>query len=119
MLGGTGDVYKRQILDREGKSIVKYKYDGWGNHVVLDGNGAKLTAENCTATNKVGILNPFRYRSYYYDTETGLYFLKTRYYDPEVGRFITIDEDVYKRQGMKRSAANSQPRFPKRKRERK
>ena len=83
------------ILDREGKSIVKYKYDGWGNHVVLDGNGAKLTAENCTATNKVGILNPFRYRSYYYDTETGLYFLKTRYYDPEVGRFITIDDISY------------------------
>ena len=83
------------ILDREGKSIVKYKYDGWGNHVVLDGNGAKLTAENCTATNKVGILNPFRYRSYYYDTETGLYFLQTRYYDPETGRFITIADVSY------------------------
>ena len=61
----------------------------------MDGNGAKLTAENCTATNKVGILNPFRYRSYYYDTETGLYFLQTRYYDPETGRFITIDDISY------------------------
>lgn len=37
-------------------------------------------------------IDPFRYRSYYYDTETGLYFLKTRFYDPEVGRFITIDD---------------------------
>ena len=83
------------ILDKNGVVIVKYKYDGWGNHVVLDGNGAKLTAENCTATNKVGILNPFRYRSYYYDTETGLYYLQTRYYDPETGRFITIDDISY------------------------
>ena len=40
-------------------------------------------------------LNPFRYRSYYYDTETGLYYLKSRYYDPEVGRFINIDSIEY------------------------
>ena len=40
-------------------------------------------------------IEPFRYRSYYYDTETGLYFLKTRYYDPETGRFITIDDISY------------------------
>ena len=40
-------------------------------------------------------LNPYRYRGYYYDTETGLYFLKTRYYDPEIGRFITIDDLSY------------------------
>ena len=37
------------------------------------------------------MLNPFRYRSYYYDTETGLYYLQTRYYDPEIGRFINMD----------------------------
>ena len=40
-------------------------------------------------------LNPFRYRSYYYDTETGFYFLQTRYYDPEIGRFMTIDDISY------------------------
>ena len=40
-------------------------------------------------------MNPFRYRGYYYDTETGLYYLKSRYYDPEVGRFITIDDISY------------------------
>ena len=40
-------------------------------------------------------MNPFRYRGYYYDTETGLYYLKTRYYDPEIGRFITIDDTSY------------------------
>ena len=37
-------------------------------------------------------LNPFRYRGYYYDTETGLYYLNTRYYDPEIGRFINADD---------------------------
>ena len=83
------------ILDREGKSIVKYKYDGWGNHAVLDEDGNQLTLDKCTQFNKVGILNPFRYRGYYYDTETGLYFLKTRYYDPETGRFITIADVSY------------------------
>ena len=40
-------------------------------------------------------MNPFRYRGYYYDTETGLYFLQTRYYDPEIGRFLTIDDTEY------------------------
>ena len=83
------------ILDREGKSIVKYKYDGWGNHVVLDEDGNQLTLDKCTQFNKVGILNPFRYRGYYYDTETGFYFLKTRYYDPETGRFITMADVSY------------------------
>ena len=61
----------------------------------MNGNGSKLTLESYTAANKVNVLNPFRYRSYYYDTETGLYFLQTRYYDPEIGRFITIDDISY------------------------
>ena len=70
--------------------MVEYKYDSWGNHAVLDANGADIAS----ATH-IGNLNPFRYRGYYYDTETGLYFLKTRYYDPEIGRFITIDDISY------------------------
>lgn len=78
------------ILDSNGNVVVEYKYDAWGNHAVLDANGADIAS----ATH-IGNLNPFRYRGYYYDTETGLYFLKTRYYDPEVGRFITIDDISY------------------------
>ncbi len=78
------------ILDSNGNIVVEYKYDSWGNHAVLDANGADIAS----ATH-IGNLNPFRYRGYYYDTETGLYFLKTRYYDPEVGRFITIDSISY------------------------
>ena len=74
------------LLDNTGAIVVKYKYDAWGkcNTVVLD--------ESAT---EIAMLNPFRYRSYYLDTETGFYFLKTRYYDPEIGRFITIDDISY------------------------
>ncbi len=84
-----GDVIA--ILDRAGKIVVRYVYDAWGNHEVkiLDG-----TPEDKQATH-IGNLNPFRYRGYYYDVETGLYFLKTRYYDPQICRFITIDDIQY------------------------
>ena len=70
--------------------MVEYKYNAWGKHVVLGESGNVITSET-----HIGNLNPFRYRGYYYDTETGLYFLKTRYYDPEVGRFITMDDVSY------------------------
>ena len=60
-------------------------YDAWGKcQIELDISGCNL-----------GVLNPFRYRSYYYDVETNLYFFKTRYYDPEIGRFMTIGDLSY------------------------
>ena len=71
------------LIDSNGKVVVQYYYDAWGNHTV---SGSNLTLAN---------LNPFRYRGYYYDTETGLYFLQTRYYDPEVGRFLNRDSVQY------------------------
>ena len=58
---------------------------------MLDANGNDISDD---LTN-IGNLNPFRYRGYFYDTETELYYLQTRYYDPEVGRFITIDSVEY------------------------
>ena len=66
--------------------MVEYAYDAWGNCLttVLDINATAIAN-----------LNPFRYRGYYFDVETKLYFLKTRYYDPEIGRFITIDDISY------------------------
>ena len=73
-----------EILDSTGATVVKYVYDAWGNHDVLDYTDFGL-----------GELNPIRYRSYYYDTETGLYYLQSRYYDPEVGRFISMDDINY------------------------
>ena len=63
---------------------AEYKYDAWGKCVVteVDNSG-------------IGDINPIRYRGYYYDKETALYYLNARYYDPEVGRFISADSTQY------------------------
>ncbi|MBD5583540.1 MAG: hypothetical protein HDQ88_00425 [Clostridia bacterium] len=78
------------ILDGNGEVVVKYVYDAWGNHAVLDAKGNDIEDAN-----HIGNINPFRYRGYYYDVETGLYYLQTRYYDPETGRFISQDNIEY------------------------
>ena len=70
--------------------MVQYVYDAWGNHAVLDSNGNDLTDSS-----HIGNRNPFRYRGYFYDVETGLYYLQTRYYDPEIGRFLNMDDVSY------------------------
>ncbi len=64
-----------------GKVIATYKYDAWGKCVEVN---------NATGYN-IGTINPFRYRGYYYDEETGFYYLQSRYYNPEVGRFLNAD----------------------------
>ena len=69
---------------------ARYLYDAWGNATVLDMNG-----DVTNDATHMGHINPFRYRGYYYDTETNLYYLNTRYYDPETGRFMTIDGIEY------------------------
>ena len=93
-----GDITHIFLLD--GTLQACYNYDAWGNHEVVcyDKSGRKLVDEhgNSTApTSHIGNLNPYRYRGYMYDTETGLYFLKTRFYDPKVGRFISQDNVSY------------------------
>ncbi len=70
--------------------MVKYVYSAWGKCKVLDANGAEIT--NAT---HIGNRNPFRYRGYYLDTNTGLYYLKSRFYDPETGRFLNADTIDY------------------------
>ena len=65
---------------RNGRIVARYTYDAWGKCTVQNADG--WTA---------GDANPFRYRGYYYDTETGLYYLNSRYYSPEFGRFISAD----------------------------
>ena len=83
---GQGDIIG--ILDSSGTQIVSYVYDSWGKLVsVTDASGNDKSGD----ASFIGNLNPFRYRGYYYDTETGLYYLNSRYYDPEVGRFLNID----------------------------
>ena len=80
------------ILDSNNNVIVKYTYDSLGNiKSIKDSNNNDIT--NPT---HVGLINPFRYRSYYYDTETNLYYLNKRYYNPEFGRFINEDGLVEK-----------------------
>ncbi len=76
------------IYDSNYNLIVKYTYDAWGKVLsITDNNDTIITDEN-----HIGIINPFRYRSYYYDEESKLYYLNSRYYNPEWGRFINADE---------------------------
>ena len=70
-----GDILK--VITATGTEAATYTYDAWGR--VL------------TSTGDLADINPLRYRGYYYDTETGLYYLQSRYYDPEVSRFINPD----------------------------
>ncbi len=87
-----GDVIA--LLNTAGQVVATYVYDAWGNHRVFNAEGIDITNDSQYNTH-VGNLNPIRYRSYYFDTETGLYWLTTRFYDPETGRFISQDEYSY------------------------
>lgn len=73
------------IINSNYEEIVKYEYDSWGAiSSIADNSGINL-----------GTINPFRYRSYYYDEETKLYYLNSRYYNPEWGRFINGDSVLF------------------------
>ena len=80
-----GDI--TSIYDAGGNVVAKYEYDDWGNVLTV------TDASNSEITNPAHIanLNPFRYRSYYYDSESGLYYLMSRYYDPVTHRFVNAD----------------------------
>ncbi len=79
-----GDVV--QIRSVWGTKLVEYEYDAWGNcEVVYSHSSYGDLAE----------FNPIRYRGYYYDFETGFYYLESRYYDPQVKRFISADDVSY------------------------
>ena len=81
-----GDVIA--ITDSSGEEVARYTYDAWGKVTVFDTNGVDITER----TTHIANINPFRYRSYYFDLESGLYYLQSRYYDPQVGRFVGIDK---------------------------
>ena len=89
IIGGTRYNYVRNaqndivgLIDSTGKRVVYYKYDSWGRAVSISGTMAAT----------VGQKNPFRYRGYYFDAESGMYYLQSRYYDPEIRRFISADD---------------------------
>ena len=71
------------IYNEDGIKVLSYTYDAWGNHTT--------TWHYSIGTNMVAQYNPFRYRGYYYDTETGWYYLQSRYYNPKWGRFLNAD----------------------------
>ena len=77
-----GDITK--IVNESGNVLVEYTYDAWGKILkeTSSGNGTYAHVKD---------FNPFRYRGYVYDTDTGLYYLQSRYYDSKTGRFINSD----------------------------
>ena len=83
-----GDVL--QLRDHTNAPVANYYYDAWGKLLgITDANGNAITAFN-----SVAVLNPIRYRGYFYDTETGFYYLNSRYYDPQIGRWISPEPNV-------------------------
>ena len=93
--GSTNYYYRKNLLgdvtaiyDAAGVCKAEYAYDAWGNCKVISDMGG------------IAALNPFRYCGYYWDEEINLYYLNTRYYDPEVGRFISADHIKYMAEQM-------------------
>ena len=75
-----GDVIR--ILDADGRDVATYTYDAWG------------VITQCGGCDQIELYNPLCYRGYVYDIETGLYYVSSRYYDPEIGRFINADAAI-------------------------
>ncbi|MBE6739356.1 MAG: RHS repeat-associated core domain-containing protein [Ruminococcaceae bacterium] len=78
------------IMDSNGNTVAEYTYDAWGQLLTTTG----------TLKDTIGQKNPLRYRGYYYDSETEFYYLKSRYYDPYVQRFINADGYASTGQGL-------------------
>ena len=69
------------IANKNAETVARYSYDAWGvPNIIFDSSDCKIAT-----------INPFRYHGYFYDEETGLYYLLSRYYNPDLGRFINAD----------------------------
>ena len=80
LFGDITAIYERDTC------VAKYAYDAYGVCKVMNPDGTENTDDDF-----IGNVNPIRYRGYYYDVGTGFYYLQTRYYDPQTGRFINMD----------------------------
>ena len=78
-----GDVIA--IVDKDAQTVARYSYDAWGVPEI------KLDSSPC----QIATINPFRYRGYYYDEDTNLYYLQSRYYNSSIGRFLNSDDVDY------------------------
>ena len=80
------------VYNSSGTKLISYNYsDAWGNYTVSYSNGGGSTG---------AIHNPFKYRGYYYDTDLGMYYLQSRYYDAKICRFISADSYISTGQGI-------------------
>lgn len=96
---GTEYYYLKNILgdiiaiyDTLGNLQCRYVYDAWGNHKIYNAGDVEITTAEET---HIGNINPLRYRGYYWDSEFNLYYLQSRYYDANLGRFINADDISY------------------------
>ena len=80
------------VYDSNGTEIATYVYTAWGE--------CTMSYTSSTA-NSPGLKNPFKYRGYYHDSETGWYYLNSRYYNPSWGRFISVDAYISTGQGIR------------------
>ena len=80
------------VYNESGTKVITYTYDAWGNH--------EPDELNVVGSNAAARYNPFRYRGYYYDTDTEFYYLQSRYYDPVTGRFLNADGYASTGQGL-------------------
>ncbi len=71
------------LVDANGASVVNYRYDSWGRLLGITGSLAETLGKD----------NPYRFKGYYYDEETGMYYVSSRYYNSEIARFISTDTD--------------------------
>lgn len=83
----NGDVIA--LMSDEGNIIATYNYDAWGKVLSID-----LPYDD-DIYKEIANANPLRYRGYYYDNETGYYYLQSRYYDPSICRFINADNLMF------------------------
>ena len=100
--GDVAAIYRSDYTEAKGyypTLVASYEYDPWGKVTSVKGSsGAILSLE--AYPNHIAHVNPIRYRGYYYDTETGFYYLQSRYYDPIISRFINADEYASTGQGF-------------------
>ena len=93
---GTTYMYRKNLFGdivaiyQGATKVAEYAYDAWGNQKVMNGNSIEVTD-----LTHIAHVNPFRYRGYYWDNDLGLYYLMSRYYDPQTGRFINADSLEY------------------------
>ena len=94
LTNAQGDVIA--LYNGSGTLVAQYEYDAWGNTLsIKNASGADITAWY-----NIAVANPIRYRGYYYDSDLGLYYLQSRYYDSTIGRFINADGFITTGQGV-------------------